>query len=114
MSANQPITIPERPTLHIAWQGVSFTLNECRLACALTLFVRFEDGTPLDDITLGQVVGASSGLKNMNCAGLVNHLRLTKNVYPDVLAKSKPCAKWARDAYNKWLDPEAPPTGWWP
>lgn len=100
--------------LHIAWQGVPYTLYECQLACALTIYVRFEDETPLDDITVGQVIGASSGLQNVTCAGLVDHLKKTKDVYPDVLAGKGEWRKWALDAWKKWLDPEAAPVGSWP
>ncbi|CAF9939509.1 MAG: hypothetical protein ALECFALPRED_008159 [Alectoria fallacina] len=90
----------DAPPLHIAWHGVPFTLYECRLACALALYVTFEDGTPLDDGTIGQVIGASSGLQNVDCAGLVEHLRLTNDVYPQVRDGGEAWAVWARDAYR--------------
>ena len=61
------------------WHGDPFSYW---LAYALALYVQFEDGTPLNNSTIGQVIGASSGLRNMDCADLVDHLRLTKNVYP--------------------------------
>lgn len=104
------------PPLRIAWNGVSFTLDECQLACALNIYVQFEDGTPLDEKTIAEIIGAFSGLQKMNCAGLVDHLRLTNNVYPNVLADGphKMFATWARDAWNKWLDPAAAPVGMWP
>ena len=100
--------------LHIAWQGVPFTLYECQLACALSIYITFEDGTALDDTTIGQVLGASSGLQNVNCDGLVAHLQETNNVYPHVLEGGEAWAKWARDKYNRWLDPKAAPVGTWP
>ncbi len=104
------------PPLHIAWNGVSFTLHECQLACALNIYLQFEDGTPLDEKIIGEIIGAFSGLQNMNCAGLVDHLRVTNNVYPDVLADGdhNMFATWARDAWNKWQDPAAAPVGMWP
>lgn len=102
------------PNLHIAWQGVPFTLYECQLACALTIYVTFEDGTPLDDTTIGKVIGAASGLENMNCAGLVDHLKRTDNIYPEVLAGGHEWSQWARDAWSMWLDPQAAPVGSWP
>ena len=74
----------ENPSLYIAWLGAPFTLEECQLACALSIYVPFEDGTTMDDTTIGQVLGASSGLENVNCAGLVEHLKETDNVYPQV------------------------------
>ena len=116
MSTNQLPVIDEEPPppLHILWQGIPFTLYECRLACALAIYVQFEDGTPLDHITIGKVISASSGLQNMNCAGLVDYLRLTNNVYPEVLVCSAGWARWARDAWNMWLDPMAAPDGTWP
>ena len=89
-------TMSANPPLHIAWHSVPFTLVECQLACALSIYIRFEDGTPLDDTTIGEIIGASSGLQNVNCAGLVNHLKLTNNVYPEVLAGGPAVAKWAR------------------
>lgn len=106
MSVNQPF--------HLLWQGIPFTLHECELVCALSLYVQFEDGTPLDDSTIGQVIGACSGLQNMNCIGLVDHLRLTKNVYPQILSDGNVWYHCARTAYNKWLDRHAAPIGFWP
>ncbi|CAD6583751.1 MAG: hypothetical protein ASARMPRED_001494 [Alectoria sarmentosa] len=102
------------PPLHIAFRGVPFTLHECRLACALTLYVTFEDGSPLDEATIAQVIGASSGLQNVDCAGLVEHLRRTDDVYPEVRDGGEAWAVWARDAYGRWLDPMAAPMGGWP
>ena len=74
----------ENPSLYIAWLGAPFTLEECQLACALFIYVNLEDGTTMDDTTIGQVLGASSGLENVNCTGLVAHLKETDNVYPQV------------------------------
>lgn len=91
----------ENPNLYIAWHGVPFTLEECQLACALSIYITFEDGTRLDDTTIGQVLGASSGLKNVNCAGLVAHLKETDNVYPAVLNGGDQWAQWARYKYNR-------------
>ncbi|KAF6241836.1 hypothetical protein HO173_000548 [Letharia columbiana] len=101
MSANAP--------LHIAWRGVPFTLYECQLACALKIYVKFEDGTIPDDQTIGQVIGTSSGLQNMDCGGLVAHLRATNDIYPEMLAGGEPTAIWATNVWNTWLDPCAGP-----
>ena len=90
----------------------------------------------MDDVTIGQVLGTFSSLDNMNCAGLVAHLKETNNVYPAVLNnRGKPppvlnnhgqpidsdltWAEWARGWYDKWLDPkaidpQAAKQGFWP
>ena len=68
---------------------------KCQLACALTIYICVEDRISLETTTIGERIGASSGLQNVNCAGLVNHLRLTNNVYPE---GGPEWAKWARDA----------------
>ena len=52
-----PSLAPSR-SLHLVWHGTPFSLNECKLACALTIHVCFEDKTPLDPITIGQVIGS--------------------------------------------------------
>ena len=104
----------ETPNLYIAWHGVPFMLEECQLACALSVYVTFEDGTRLDDTTIGQVLGASSGLENVNCAGLVAHSQETDNVYPQVLNGGGQWAQWARYKYNRWLEPAAAMPGTWP
>lgn len=100
--------------LYMAWNGAGLTLDECKLACALTLYVRFEDGTTLDDATISKVIGAASGLKNQDIHGLVDHLRRTNDVYPDVLAHGQEMAVWARHSYNFWLDRWTAPVGQWP
>ena len=85
----------------------------------------------MDDVTIGQVLGTFSNLDNMNCAGLVAHLKETNNVYSAVLNnRGQPSAvlnnhgqpldgdlswaEWAREIYNKWLDPKAAKPGIWP
>ena len=105
---------PPCEPLYILWNNVGLTLDDCRLACALRIYNHFEDGTPLDDVTIGQIVGATCKLDPMDCTGLVSHLRETKNVYPQVLAGGRPVADWARNAWNKWLDADAAPVGQWP
>ena len=78
------------------------------------IYVPFEDGTTMDDTTIGQVLGAFSGLENVNCVGLVTHLQETNNAYPQVLNDGEPMAQWARHMYTKWLGPEAAVLGTWP
>ena len=96
------------------WNNVALTRHDCKLACALSIYIRFEDGTPLDEETIGKVVGETSGLSAINCTGLVDHLRQTSDVYPEVLAGGEEMVKWVRDIYNKWLDSCAAPIGQWP
>ena len=74
----------------------------------------FQDGTRLDDETIGEVVGSARGLQKMDIAGLVGHLRETRNVYPDVFSNRETMASWAWDKYNRWLDPCAALSGQWP
>lgn len=94
-------------------RGVHFTLEKCQLAYALSICVIFEDGTTMDDTTIGQVLGASGGLENVNCVDLVAHLQETNNVYPAVLNDGEQWAQWAHYKYNNWLNPEAArPSGW--
>lgn len=105
--------------LHIIFKNTPFTLYECRLACALTLYIKFEDDNPLNIDTINKVVNLYSNVENLDCTGLVEHLQATQDVYPEVEAKDDGAAqagwaKWAREAYDKWLDPEAPPVGTWP
>ena len=71
-------------SLHLVWHTIPFTLYEGRLACALAIYICFEDKKPLDYVATGQVIGAASGLKTMDCEGLVDHLYHTNNVYPEV------------------------------
>ena len=110
--ATTSVATPKGP--HLIWHGTPFTLNECRLACALAIHVCFEDRTPLDHITIGQVIGAAKGLKEMNCEGLVEHLHHTNNVYPEIASGGDALGDWAQNAWNKWLDPKAAPFGSWP
>ena len=108
-----PSLAPSR-NLHLVWHGTPFSLYECKLACALAIHVCFEDKTPLDHITIGKVIGAASGLKGMNCEGLVDHLRQTNDVYPEVAGGGYQWGDWAQNAWNMWLDPEAAAIGTWP
>ena len=96
------------------WGNTPLTREDCTLACALRIYVKFEDGTELDDTTIGEVVGYYNGLDDVKCTGLVEHLRQTDNVYPRVLAGGVEMAVWARDMWNHWLDPAAAPVGSWP
>lgn len=100
--------------LHIAWNGIPFTLLECQIACALSIYITFEDGTPIDDKTIGEVLGSNSGLQPMNCNGLVAHLKETNDVYPTALNGGQEWADWVRNIYNQWLDPMAAAVGQWP
>ena len=113
-TATAAASLAPSPSLHLVWHGISFTLYECRLACALAIHVCFEDKTPLDHVTIGRVVGAASGRKNLNCEGLVDHLYHTKNVYPEVASGGQQVGDWAQNAWNLWLDPQAAPIGSWP
>ena len=90
------------------------TREECELACGLRVFIKFEDGTDLDDGVIGQVVSHFSGLDNMDCTGLVDHLREINDVYPQVVAGGSAMATWVQDVWNKWFDPKAAPVGCWP
>ena len=101
-------------SLYLAWEGTPFTRYECQLACALRLYVHFEDDTPLDDQTIGRVIASSSGLEKVNCAGLVDHLRRTNDLYITVSTERKMWTLWARNAWVMWLDPKAPSVGKWP
>ncbi len=105
------MSVPATGPFYITWKSAFFTLNECKLGCALVIYVRFEDGTPLDETTIGEIIGAPSGLKGLDVTGLVDHLQETNNVYPDILKGGEPMAAWARDAWNHWLDPQAAPLG---
>ena len=107
-------SVASRRNLHLIWHGTPFTLDECRLACALAIHVCFEDRTPLDHITIGRVIGAPKGLQEMNCEGLVDHLRDTNDVYAEVASGGSKWGDWAQNAWNKWLDPKAAPLGSWP
>ena len=106
--------IPPGEPLHMLWHKLPVSRKECRLACALSIYIKFEDGTPLDDTTIGEIVGYSSGVDSINCNGLVSHLQQTNEVYPEVLAGGHAMAVWARNAWNKWMDPEAALVGTWP
>ena len=111
MSAQQ--NSPTQP-VHIVWKNVGITYDECRLACALFICLRFQDGTKLDDATIGQVVGSARESQEMDIAGLVNYLQETSNVYPDVLSDYRLIAPWAWERFNKWLDPCAALGSRWP
>ena len=122
MSTEPPA--PPEP-LHITWNNMSFTLRECRLACALTIYVKFEDGSPLNIDTINKVValdskaGSARNVEGLDFTGLVEHLQVTKDVFPEVEAARDNeevragWANWARGAYNRWLDPQAAPVGTW-
>ncbi|KAM0804786.1 hypothetical protein BDR22DRAFT_549967 [Usnea florida] len=107
-------SVAPRRNIHLIWHGTPFTLNECRLACALAIHVCFEDRTPLDHITIGRVIGAAKGLEEMNCEGLVDHLRNANDVYAEVASGGNQWGDWAQNAWNLWLDPKAAPLGSWP
>lgn len=96
------------------WGKTPLTREDCTLACALRIYVKFEDGTDIDDITIGKVVGHYNKLQDVDCTGLVEHLRRTDNVYPGVLAGGIVIAVWARDMWSHWIDPCAAPVGSWP
>lgn len=53
------------------------------------------------------VLGTSSGLDSKICHELVAHLKETKNVYLTALNGGEERAKWVRNIYNDWKDPEA-------
>lgn len=111
-SGNQPAGNP----VHIYWNGVGMAREDCSLACALTIWGRFQDGTRLDDTTIGEIIASTKGVQNVNITGLVEHLRLTGTgrLYPDVLARPAEMTAWARDTMNSWQDRYAAPDGQWP
>lgn len=98
----------------MSWEKTPMTREDCILACALRIYVKFEDGTDLDDTTIGDVVGRHNKLEPVDCTGLVEHLRQTDDIYPEVLAGGIEMAVWARDVWNHWIDRHAAPVGSWP
>ena len=99
---------------YMSWNNILLTYDDCRLACALKIYNRFADGGKFDDNIIGQIIGESHNLSAMNLTGLVDHLKETKNVYPEVDADKTNMSILALNAWNKWLDPEAAPVGTWP
>ena len=107
-------TMKIHPPFQICWKATPLTRHECQLICALTLYVLFEDGTPLDDTTISGVIERHSGLPKIDCTDLVSYLKRRKVVYPEVERESWAWAPRARKAYNLWQDRWAPLIGSWP
>lgn len=107
-------TMKVHPPFQICWNMIPLTRQECQLICALSLYVLFEDGTPLDDTTISGVIEAHSGLPKIDCTDLVSFLKRKKMLYPQVKAESREWAPRARKAYNLWQDRWAPLIDSWP
>lgn len=125
MSFNPPPVSP----IYMHWGTTSLTREDCQLACALRIYIKFEDGTDLDDTTIGEVIGYHktpgdlkrthvpghrNNVQPVDCTGLVDYLQQTDNLYQQVLANGVGMAPWARDIWNLWQDDEAAPVGTWP
>ena len=76
--------------------------------------MKFQDGSTLNDETIGEIVGAVEGLPDIDLTGLVTHLRDIGEVYPEVFVEHEALAPWAHDCYNWWQDPYTPHTSEWP